>query len=90
MRRLYEWRPAKADSNVIKHHVPMRAVYRFEWDSALERIDDRLPYGEVRCTAMGFIGERLHVMVFTRRDLQIRVISLRKANRREVMFYAEF
>ncbi|MFS8037950.1 BrnT family toxin [Xanthobacter sp. AM11] len=80
----------KAATNLAKHRVPMRAASRFEWDSALERIDARQPYGEVRCTAIGFIGERLHVMVFTRRGLHVRVISLRKANIREVKFYVEF
>lgn len=90
MRGFYEWHPAKAETNLAKHHVSMRAAPRFEWDSALERIDARHLYGEVRCTALGFIGERLHVMVFTRRGQHIRVISLRKANMREVKFYAEF
>lgn len=90
MRGFYEWHPAKAATNLAKHRVPMPAAQRFEWDNALERIDARQPYGEVRCTALGFVGERLHVMVFTRRGNQVRVISLRKANSREVKFYAEF
>lgn len=89
-RRLYEWHPAKADVNLTKHGVPMKMVFRFEWDTALERIDARYEYNEVRCTAVGFIGERLHVMVFTRRGPNIRIISLRKANRREVKLYVEF
>lgn len=90
MRSFYEWHPAKAVTNFAQHRVAMRSALRFEWDSALERIDARHPYGEVRCTALGFIGERLHVMVFTRRGLKVRVISLRKANIREVTFYVEF
>ncbi|MGV8843781.1 MAG: hypothetical protein ACOH2I_11260 [Pseudomonas sp.] len=37
---------------------------------------------------MGFIGERLFVVVFTPRASKVHVISLRKANSREVKRYA--
>ncbi|MFG1300716.1 BrnT family toxin [Xanthobacter sp. V3C-3] len=90
MRGFYEWNPTKAARNLSLHKVPMTASRRFEWDTAIERIDARHPYGEVRCTALGFIGSRMHVMVFTRRGVKIRVISLRKANIREVTFYERF
>ncbi len=90
MRDFYEWHPAKADTNVAKHGVWFRAAVGFEWDTALEKIDTRGPYGEVRCTAIGFIGERLHVMVYTRRGALVRIISLRKANAREIRHYVEF
>lgn len=38
---------------------------------------------------MGMIGEKLHAVVFTLRPGGIRVISLRRANRREEKQYAE-
>ena len=37
--------------------------------------------------AFGFIGERLHILVFTARGEDTHVISLRKANKREVKRY---
>jgi uncharacterized DUF497 family protein len=40
--------------------------------------------------ALGKIGSRLHVMVFTRRAGKVRIISLRKANNREMWRYEEF
>ncbi|MDN4572215.1 hypothetical protein DBB29_10020 [Pandoraea cepalis] len=43
----------------------------------------------VSCVALGPLGDRLHVMVLTVRDESNRVISLRKANRREVRKYDE-
>jgi hypothetical protein len=46
-------------------------------------------YAEPRFEAKGYIGERLHVMVFCIRSEVVRVISLRKANPREVKSYAE-
>jgi uncharacterized DUF497 family protein len=50
--------------------------------------DRRRDYGERRYQAMGPIAGRLHVLVFTPRAGAIHVISLRKANDRELRLYA--
>ena len=44
-------------------------------------------YGEPRFRAYGVIDSRLYCPVFTPRDGDTRIISLRKANRREVNDY---
>jgi uncharacterized DUF497 family protein len=59
----------------------------FEWDSALIVEDIRKDYGERRFQALGLIEGRLHVLVFTPRAGKTHVISLRKANKREVKRY---
>ncbi len=46
--------------------------------------DQRFDYGETRMVAFGFVGQRLHVCVYTMRDETFHVISVRKANDREV------
>ncbi|NMJ40791.1 BrnT family toxin [Roseomonas sp. JC162] len=46
--------------------------------------DDRFDYGEARYRAAGYIEGRLFIVVFTRRGERIRIISARKANRKEV------
>lgn len=51
--------------------------------------DTRKAYGERRFQALGFTGERLHAVVFKPRDGKAHVISLRKANSREVKRYAK-
>ena len=51
--------------------------------------DVRRDYGETRLVATGLLDGRLHVLCFSRIDDGIRVISLRKANRREVMEYGQ-
>lgn len=56
-------------------------------DTAIMRRDARYEYGEARIVAIGLIGDRVHVLVFTMRGETVRVISLRKANRREVFKY---
>jgi uncharacterized protein len=53
----------------------------------METIDDRDDYGEERWVALGLIGNRVHAMIYTMRRDNIRIISLRKANGREVDYY---
>ena len=61
----------------------------FEWETAVVREDERKPYAERRFEAKGYIGDRLHVMVYCLRADVVRVISLRRANSREVKDYAK-
>ena len=49
--------------------------------------DVRRDYGERRFQALGMITGRLHALVFTPRVGRVQVISLRKANRREIRLY---
>ena len=80
----YDWDPAKARANLEKHGVRFDAVEEFDWFTAIEAEDTRYDYGEVRMQALGRIGDRPHVLVYARRGGTIRVISLRRANRREM------
>jgi len=52
-------------------------------------IDDRREYGEIRMIATGEIAVRVHVCVYTMRGDGFRIISLRRANRRESDAYRE-
>lgn len=67
--------------------LPFEEVTDFEFERALFWVDDRKDYGEQRIRALGYIGKRLHALVFTETMTGIRVISFRKANRREVKHY---
>ena len=46
--------------------------------------DSRRDYREQRLIAYGKINGRLHICVFTMRGTAFRIISLRRANRREI------
>ncbi|WP_392663431.1 BrnT family toxin [Amaricoccus sp. B4] len=72
----YIWDEAKRAANFANHG--------FDWTGAAIVEDTRHDYGERRQIALGVIGDRLHVCVFTDRGTSRRIISLRKANRREV------
>lgn len=84
-----EFDAAKDATNLSKHGLSLKTAQRFEWETAFEREDDRFDYGEVRSVALGLIGDRVHVLVFTNGSHEdvIRVISLRPAEKHEARFY---
>jgi uncharacterized DUF497 family protein len=79
--------PKKNERNIAERSLSFDLVEAFEWDSALVVEDSRKDYGERRFQALGLIDGRLHALVFTPRAGRVHVISLRKANRREVRQY---
>ena len=84
-----EFDPDKSRQNIRNRSISFELAELFEWETALVWEDKRHDYGEARFCALGYIGLRIHHLVFTLRGDRIRVISLRKANRREVRRYAE-
>jgi uncharacterized DUF497 family protein len=83
----YEWDPAKGDENLAKHGVDFESAANFDWVVAIITPDTRRNYGEARFVAHGPIDGRLYVLVYTRRHPFRRIISLRKANKREQAEY---
>jgi uncharacterized DUF497 family protein len=84
----YEWDEAKRIENLEKHGIDFTAAYGFDWSLAIVNPDERFPYGEARFVAHGPLDGRLYALVFTPRDDATRIISFRKANRREQATYA--
>ena len=78
-----EFDPAKSATNEIRRGLPFSLVAGFDWDSAVVLPDTRKAYAEPRFLALSMIGRRLHAVVFTPTVAGVRVISFRKANRRE-------
>ncbi len=58
-----------------------------EWETSVTIIDERYDYAEIRFITYGLIRKRLYVLIWTPRGEKRRVISLRKANNREMKFY---
>ena len=83
----YDWDENKRVANLAKHNIDFKDAENFDWSSAIETIDDRFNYREERWVALGFIDNRLHVLTYTIRGENIRLISLRKANKRESEYY---
>ena len=80
--------PPKNLLNIAVRGIPFRLALRLEWSTAFVAEDTRKDYGERRFQALGFIGDRLHMLVFTPRLPALHVISLRWANERERTRYA--
>ena len=84
--------PAKDKINQAKHGVSLATANLLDWPEAMIWMDDRRDYGEPRQVAMVPMDDRLYVVVFVDRPpaapTERRIISLRKANKREVMEYA--
>ena len=85
----FEWDEAKRLSNIAKHGIDFRDAPDLFHNPYLILKDIRCNYGEERFLAMGQIGNRPMVLVFTEREEKIRIISLRKANSREQEKYQE-
>ena len=81
--------PAKDAANLAKHGVFLALAAALQWESALIWPDTRRAYGEPRQCGIGYIGLRLFFVAFVDRAEGRRVISLRKANAREVNRYAK-
>ena len=78
---------AKSAKNLAERELPFDSAIDFDWQSASIAVDSRNPYPEPRLVALGYLFERLHVLCFTPITGGIRVISLRRANKREVTRY---
>lgn len=52
-----EFDPSKDRANVAKHGVSLADAGSFDWNTALEREDDRFDYGEIRFVALGLIRD---------------------------------
>ena len=85
----YEWDEAKRVENLERHGIDFYAIGRFDWDVAIIVTDNRRAYGEERLVAYAPMDGRVHVLVYTRRSEFRRLISFRKANRREQAAYSK-
>jgi uncharacterized DUF497 family protein len=85
----FEFDPGKDATNLSKHGLSLAAAAELSWDAALVWIDDRAYYGEVRMVALAPIEDILFFVAFVDREPARRIISLRRANRREVSHYVK-
>lgn len=86
----YEWDDAKNQHNQIKHAISFELVYQANWNLAHVVADAREGYNEVRYIAYVPINNRVHIIAYTMRGDNRRIISMRKANQREVRIYEQY
>lgn len=86
---MIDFDPVKRTTTLAERGVDMaRASEVFE-GTTLTVEDDRYEYGEVRFITIGFLDDRMVVLVWTPRADTRRIISMRKANEREQKAYAD-
>jgi uncharacterized DUF497 family protein len=85
----FEWDENKNNSNIFKHGIDFNdAIQVFADPSVAVQEDTRKDYGERRFQAVGLVSEGLLLVVYTeRKGNMLRIISARKANRKERFFY---
>ena len=81
--------PKKSQRNEERRGLSFEEAADFDLEHALVVVDDRRDYGERRYRALGMLGDKLHALAFTETARGIRVISLRRANKRERRHYEQ-
>jgi uncharacterized DUF497 family protein len=84
-----EFDPAKDVANQARHGVSLSLACELDWDAALVWVDERFEYDEMRMIALAPETEILYYVAFVDRGEVRRIISLRRATRREVKHYVE-
>jgi len=84
-----EFDPAKDLANQDKHGVSLALAVELDWEAALVWVDERIEYGEVRMIALAPKTGILYYVAFVDRGRVRRIISQRRANRREVKHYVQ-
>ncbi len=86
---IVEYDDAKNQRNIAERNLSFEQVRMFNFETALYSLDERKDYAEKRIRALGYLDNRLHMLVFSEMAGGIRVISFRKANKREVNHYEQ-
>ncbi len=84
----FEWDDAKNEANVRKHGIKFEQAQSIFDGPTLGVVDGRHDYGETRMISLGLLEGVVALSVaHTDRDGRIRLISARKASRKERMIY---
>jgi uncharacterized DUF497 family protein len=82
----FQWDERKSQSNLEKHGINFEAASKLWVDP--NRVEIQAPYPlENRRALIGRVGKRLWTAIFTLRGDEVRIISVRRARRKETRFY---
>jgi hypothetical protein len=81
----FEWDEAKRLANIERHGIDFRDIGRFFASPTLISRSDRT--SEIRWVAVGVLNERVISVIFTQRHSSCRIISARRARRKERLAY---
>lgn len=81
------WDETKRLQNLGEHKFDFRDAWRVFNGLEYTDEDDRFPYPERRYNTIGFLEERIVKLSYCYEDEVLRVISFRKATKREALQY---
>ena len=84
----FEYDPDKSAKNARERGLPFEFAAELEWRKAVIFTDDRFMYGEERLIAFAPMRGRLYAVCYVQRGEVRRIVSFRKANKREERLYA--
>jgi uncharacterized DUF497 family protein len=79
----FEWDPAKSEATFLIRGFDFAYASRVFSGERIETIDAWTDYGEIRIEAIGQVGPDVLTVIYTRRGSMLRIISARRANRKE-------
>ena len=85
----FTWSEPKRRSNLRKHGIDFRDAERVFMGRTVQYEDSRFDYGETRFVTLGLLGFQPVTLVHTQTHEEIRIVSFRKAQRREAAYYFE-
>lgn len=86
----FEWDDSNNAANISKHGIDFRDAIDMFNRPMLTAIDQRFMYEEDQWVGIGLMREMTGVVVCTeRRESVVRIISARKATRRELRLYEQ-
>ena len=82
----YEWDEQKNQANISKHGIDFETATRL-WDDS-NRIEIQTLFSEEnRIILIGKIDKKIWAAIFTLRETAYRIISVRRARKREIYLY---
>lgn len=84
---MIEFDVAKREITLFTRGLDMARANEIFDASHLDQIDHRKDYGEVRVFSFGYLDNLPVVVVWTYRGINKRIISMRRANEREIKKY---
>lgn len=84
---MIEFDAVKREATLFARGLDMARANEIFEGSHMDQIDFRKNYGEIRVFSFGFLDNLPVVVVWTDRGIKRRIISLRRANEREIKKY---
>jgi len=84
----FEFDPGKSDSNMTKQGIDFVEAQQL-WKDPNRLVEPARTIDETRYTIVGMIGDNHWSAVFTRRGDRVRIISVRRSRKKEIVLYED-